>query len=617
MYFYKKKSVKSLSEFVNILESSEDLLKIQDYVNPELEITEIADRIMKQPNGGKAILFENTGTKFQVLINHFGSDSRILKALGISSFNNAEQKIDSLYNSIIKPKSGINSKLSLILNLNSVRNWFPKKKSSKGKCQEIIINEPDLSILPVLKCWPYDGGRFFTLPLVITEDPDTKIRNIGMYRMQIFDKNSTGMHWHLHKGGATHFKKYKDAGKKMPVSIVMGGDPILTYCATAPLPENIDEFILAGFLKGEKVKLVKCITNDIYIPESSDIVIEGYIDPTEDFAKEGPFGDHTGFYSLEDFYPVFHVSCITHRKDAIYPATIVGIPPMEDFYFGKATERIFIKPIQLAIAPEILDIRLPSYGVAHNLVLVKTKTTYPGQNFKIMHALLGAGQMMFSKVIVCLNETIDINDDKEVFEAILNIDQLSKNIIISRGPTDVLDHASYEYTFSGKLLIDAGEIQNNKIEINTNLCSNSTENLLHNNRILLIKKVNAKEKSFAEIVNKYSETKIYPEIKIVVYLNDIDFSFASDLLPWYILNNIDPAHDCVINNNVLFINSSIKTLSDNNFKRDWPNIVCMDDKTIETINEKWTRLTGIPPIQSPSNRVKHLSVYNSAKCSKY
>lgn len=600
--------MKSLSEFIKLLENSDELLKIHDFVNPELEITEIADRMMKQPKGGKAILFENTGTNFPLLINHFGSDSRILKAIGIADFNSAGQKIESFFDSIIKPKSGIKSKLSILSDLNSASKWFPKKISGIGKCQEIIIKDPDIRILPVLKCWPYDGGKFLTLPLVITEDPETGIRNIGMYRMQIFGKKTTGMHWHLHKGGAAHFKKYKDSGKIMPVSVVLGGAPVLTYCATAPLPENIDELILAGFLSGEKIKLVKCITNDIYVPESSDIVIEGFIDPTENFVTEGPFGDHTGYYSLEDKYPVFHITCITHRKDAVYPATIVGIPPMEDFYFSKATERIFLKPIQIAIAPEILDIRLPHYGVAHNLVLVKTKSGYAGQNFRVMSALLGAGQMMFSKVIVCFNETVDIHNDREVFETILQLDRLSKHILIGKGPADVLDHSSYEYTFSGKLLIDAGEITKKDTEKVKNYKSEGNERPLLNKRVALINN----KKSFSEIIEDYSNIENYPELKFVIYIDELDFSTVQDLLPWYVLNNIDPSHNCIIKNNILFIDASIKTLSSDNFNREWPNIVCMDDETIETINKEWSSLTGLENIQSPSTKVKHLFSGNSA-----
>ena len=404
-----------LEILVSKFEKEGELIRINEFVNPELEITEFADRMMKLPKGGKALFFENTGTDFPLLINHFGSEKRMFSILGIKNWEEPSKKIDLLFNNIINPPQTFSEKLSALSELKNLKKWIPKKLKSKGKCQDVIMQNPDLSKLPILKCWKHDGGRFITLPLVISEDPETKIRNIGMYRMQVFDNKTTGMHWHLHKGGAVHFEKHKKLNKKMPVSVVLGGDPILTYCASAPLPQDIDEFILAGFLKNKNVKLVKSITNDIFIPEDADFVIEGYIDPNEELALEGPFGDHTGFYSLADYYPKFHVTCITHRKKPIYPATIVGIPPMEDFYLSKATERIFLKPIQIAIAPEVLDIRLPDYGVAHNLVLVKAKTTYKGQAIKIMNALLGAGQMKISKIIICFNKDVDIQDDKQVF----------------------------------------------------------------------------------------------------------------------------------------------------------------------------------------------------------
>jgi 4-hydroxy-3-polyprenylbenzoate decarboxylase len=377
----------SLKDFIRLLESKNELVRIDEFVNPELEMSEFADRMMKLQGGGKALLFTNTGTDFPVLINHYGSEARLFAALGISSWDEPGERIDNLLQKMMKPHDGIFSKLSVLSELKNASGWMPVKRSGRGKCQEVIVENPDLNKLPVLKCWPHDGGKFFTLPMVISIDPETGMRNTGMYRMQVFDGKTTGMHWHLHKGGAAHFQKYKKLKKKMPISVVLGGDPVLTYCATAPLPPDIDEFLLAGFLTNRKTELVKSFTNDIYVPASADFVIEGYIDPEEEFVTEGPFGDHTGFYSLADNYPKFHITCITHRKDAVYPATLVGIPPMEDFYLGKATERIFLKPVQIAIAPEILDIRLPSYGVAHNLVLVKARINYPGQSLKIMNAL--------------------------------------------------------------------------------------------------------------------------------------------------------------------------------------------------------------------------------------
>ncbi len=604
--------IESLQRFIEILEQSNELIRVKEFVSPDLEISEIADRLMKQPDGGKAILFENTGTEFPLLINHFGSDTRLFKALGIDDYDEPGQRIQNLFDHLTRTKSGIFSKLSLLPELKSASGWIPKKIKGKGKCQEIIINNPDLDELPILKSWPFDGGKFFTLPLVITEDPETKVRNIGMYRMQVFDKTSTGMHWHLHKGGASHFNKYKALSKKMPVSVVLGGDPVLTYCATAPLPENIDEFMLAGFLRNKNVKLVKSITNDIYIPESADFVIEGYIDTQEQFVTEGPFGDHTGFYSLADKYPVFHITCICHRKNAIFPATIVGIPPMEDYYLGKATERIFLKPIQITIAPEIIDIRLPAYGVAHNLVLIKTKTNYSGQNIKIMNALLGAGQMMFSKVIICFNETINIHDDNVVLAAITKLSDLNDKIIISKGPSDVLDHSSYKFTFGGKLLIDAADVFLNPDDNITPFSSSqSGKEILINNRILLLKQVD-KNLNFKNSAIELARNNQNPDLKIIAIIDDLDFSMAASLIPWYILNNIDPAHDCIIENNILIIDAGIKTKSKDGFLREWPNVVCMNKETIDKIDNKWKDLFDIDLISSPSRNFLALSKGNSA-----
>jgi 4-hydroxy-3-polyprenylbenzoate decarboxylase len=350
---------RNLQQFISELDNSGELIKIKEFADPELEIAEITDRISKLPGGGKALLFENTGTQFPVLINSMGSNSRICMALGISNLDEASEKISLLFNQLASEKSNFWQKLKMLPMLKEVSSLMPSKISRKGKCQEIIMNTPDLSKLPILKCWPLDGGRFVTLPLVHTIDPETGFKNTGMYRLQVFSANTTGMHWHRHKTGARHFEAYKKLGKKMPVAVSLGGDPAYTYAATAPLPENIDEYMFAGFLRKKKVELVKCITQEIYVPSDADFVLEGYIDPTEEYKLEGPFGDHTGFYSLEDYYPVFHVTCITHRKDAVYPATIVGVPPQEDAWIAKATERIFLSPIRMALVPEIIDMNLP------------------------------------------------------------------------------------------------------------------------------------------------------------------------------------------------------------------------------------------------------------------
>ncbi|GAG53587.1 unnamed protein product, partial [marine sediment metagenome] len=388
-----------MKHFINILEENNELVRIKEYVNPELEITEITDRVSKSNGGGKALLFENTGTTFPVLINAMGSYNRVCLALGTNDLDRIGEEIETIFRQLTKPRESMWGKIKLLPLLKALGSWMPKVISGKGKCQEVIHKPPDLSILPVLKCWPEDGGRFITLPMVITRDPQNSTRNVGMYRMQLFDKTTTGMHWHPHKTGARHYYQYKAIGKKMPVAVALGGDPVLAYSATAPLPDNIDEYMLAGFIRKRKVNMVKCLTNDLEVPAEADIIIEGYIDPEEELAWEGPFGDHTGFYSLPDWFPKFHVTCITHKKNAVYPATIVGIPPQEDAWIIKATERIFLTPMKLTMIPEILDMEMPPEGIAHNLTVIKINKTFQGQAQKVMNTIWGAGQMMFTKIL--------------------------------------------------------------------------------------------------------------------------------------------------------------------------------------------------------------------------
>jgi len=363
----------SLHDFIVDLEKRGELRRIKTFFDPLLEITEVTDRITK--SGGKALLFENNGTSFPLLINAFGSAKRMAMALGKDDLAGAAKDIEDLFEILMQTRTTLSGKLSALPRIAGMAARMPARTNGKGLCQKVIHHEPDLGIFPVLKCWPHDGGRFITLPVVHTLHPETGKPNAGMYRMQIFDRNRTGMHWQRHKTGANHFEAWKKSGKRMPVTVTLGGDPVYTYCATAPLPENIDEYLLAGILRKKRVRLVKSITNDIYIPSDADIVIEGYVDPAEEPVTEGPFGDHTGFYSLADKYPAFHVTCITHSGKAVYPATIVGVPPQEDAWFTLATETIFLAPLRLAIQPEITDFHMPGAGVAHNLLIVKINKT--------------------------------------------------------------------------------------------------------------------------------------------------------------------------------------------------------------------------------------------------
>ncbi|AKA71863.1 menaquinone biosynthesis decarboxylase [Clostridium scatologenes] len=442
---------KNLQDFIRHLEEKGMLKRIKAEVNAELEITEIADRISKKY--GPALLFENVkGSDYPVLINAMGSYERMSMALGV-------EKLDDIGNDIgefidMSNYLGIMKKFKSLPRLARMATVFPIKLPTKGACQEIIENEPDLFKLPILKCWPQDAGRFITLPLVITKDPESEIQNMGMYRMQVFDKNTTGMHWHLHKDGREIYDKYKVLDGRMPVSVALGCDPAITYSATAPLPKMIDEMMFAGFLRKSPVKLVKSITNDIYVPADAEFIIEGYVDVNEEYELEGPFGDHTGYYSLADYYPVFHVTCITHRKNPVYPATIVGKPPMEDCYMGKATERIFLPLLKMQY-PDILDFNFPLEGVFHNCVIVSIKKRYPGHAKKIMNSLWGIGQMMYTKMIIVVDENINPHDISTVAWKVFNNIDAKRDVVISEGPLDALDHASNLPHYGYRMGIDA------------------------------------------------------------------------------------------------------------------------------------------------------------------
>ncbi len=474
----------SFHDWVHALDRAGELRRISQPVATELEITELADREMKKPGGGKALLIEKPTVNgavspFPLAINTMGSWKRMAMSLGANSVNEVAAELGSLMKA--KPPMSVRETLKLLSTALDLRHAKPKLVKN-GPCKEVIhkfdapptrtepwpaapsISNPQFSILnsqfptlrslPIQKCWPLDGGRFITLPCVVTKDPDTGERNVGMYRIQIYDDRTTGMHWQLQKVGARHGRRYYETGTRMPVSIFLGGDPVFTFAATAPLPDGLDEFLLAGYLRKKSVELVKCETNDLEVPANADFVIEGYVDPTEPLRDEGPFGDHTGYYTLPEPYPVFHVTAITHRKDAVYPATIVGIPPMEDFYIGGASVKLFL-PIFKMNFPEIVDIALPAEGVFHNLVFVSIKKTYPMQAYKIMHGLWGMGQMMFTKYIVVVDADVNVHNTSEVlFRLCANTDP-QRDSIFTKGPADVLDHATSEIAIGSKLGIDA------------------------------------------------------------------------------------------------------------------------------------------------------------------
>ena len=440
----------SLSEFVQVLEHAGELRRITHPVKAELEIAEIADRVMKA--GGPALLFENVvGKSIPLLINAFGSMKRMAMAFGVNDIEEIAKKISKLIQ--IQPPRTFKDKIQLAGELIRLAG-LPPKIVNDGACHEVIQREPDLNILPVLTCWPGDAGPFITLPMVFSKDPVKGTRNVGLYRMQVFDARTTGMHWHLHKVGARHFQHQKESAGKMELAVCLGGDPAMIYAATAPLPDQIDEILFAGFLRNKGVKLIKAVTIDVEVPADTDIVIEGYVDPSEPLRREGPFGDHTGFYSLADEYPVFHVTCITHRKNPIYPTTIVGRPPMEDVSLGKTTERLFLPLVRVTL-PEIADMNLPVHGVFHNLAIVSIKKDYPAHARKVMHALWGLGQMMFTKILIVVDHDVNIQDLSEVTWIVGNHIDPKRDMVFLDGPVDVLDHAAPRLGFGSKVGIDA------------------------------------------------------------------------------------------------------------------------------------------------------------------
>lgn len=575
---------KSLAEFVKHLDSEGELIRIKEYVNPELEIAEITDRISKQPGGGKALLFENTGTQFPVLTNMLGSEKRVCMAFGVESIEQITGHMNSLMKEIMQERSSMMDKLKLLPHLKEAAGWLPKKFKGHAPCQEVVLFKPELSRLPVLKCWPEDGGKFITLPLVHTKDPETGARNLGMYRMQVFTEETTGMHWHRHKTGARHFAKLK--GGRMPVAVAIGGDPVYTYAATAPLPEGIDEYLLAGFLRNKPVMLTECLTQPLQVPADCDFIIEGYVDKSEPLVVEGPFGDHTGFYSLADLYPNFHITCISHKKDAIYPATLVGIPPQEDKYIAIATEKIFLSPIQFAMVPEIRDLHLPEEGVGHNIAIVKIEKSYPGQAIKVAHALWGAGQMMFNKIMIVVDEDIDIRNHDQLMGC------FSKNYIpkrdthFSRGPLDVLDHTSPQCGYGGKIMFDATVKLPEEV-------GNSTQPT--DKRAAVPFHFTHSEKDVKGLINIVTDKDLPTNDRYVML--------------WIWGSNCDPVRDSFFQDGALIMDSTTKVKGENGFTRDWPGYALSSENTIKAVDEKWSALGIGEFIESPSLKFLKRQIY--------
>lgn len=623
-------------QFIERLEQEGELVRIKEYVNPHLEISEVTDRISKTEGGGKALLFENTGYNFPVLMNAYGSEKRMCLALGVQHLDEVAQEIESLFHLLASPKENILDKLRLLPKLGQFASWMPKVKSGRGECQEVVLQgaDADITKLPVITCWPKDGGPFVTLPVIHTKDPNTAARNVGMYRMQVFGPQLTGMHWHKHKVSAKHFNEYKKLGKKMPVAVALGGDPAYAYSATAPLPENVDEYMLAGFLRKKKVELVKCITQpDIEVPADADFVIEGYVDPADELIWEGPFGDHTGYYSLPDWYPRFHITAITHKKNAVYPATIVGIPPQEDAWLIKASERIFLAPMKMTMVPEILDMDMPVEGVAHNLVIAQIKKDYAGQGQKVMNAMWGAGQMMFNKILVMADEGVKIQDYGALSKYVFQNLNPATDIYFSQGPMDVLDHSCSKLGFGGKMCIDGTKKFEEELDeaaeglqtdasalaiitnqfpevhaINTALLSSDIP-------VLILSVEKSRRGHLRELHQQICELKEIEGIKLVLYVEHTVDPNDLPIALWRFCNNLDPKRDSILvqrpahtNPDKSFacmgLDGTIKTKALDGFQRDWPNIIVMDEKTIQAVDEKWNRLGLGEFVPSPSLKFK-------------
>jgi 4-hydroxy-3-polyprenylbenzoate decarboxylase len=438
-----------LRAWIALLEREGELVRIDAEVDPDLEVTEIVDRTVKA--GGPALLFTNPkGSERPLLINQFGTERRMCLAFDAPSLEDVATKLEEVLE--MQPPQGLVEKVRGLKKLKSIADSLPKTVRS-GACQDVVLEGDDvnLDLLPIQRCWPGDPAPFITLPAVITKDPQSGVRNVGMYRMQKVDRRTTLMHWQLHKDGRADWLATEG---RIPVAVALGLDPVTCYSASAPLPKQIDELMLAGFLKGGPVELVKCRTNDLEVPANAEIVLEGYIDKDEPLGTEGPFGDHTGYYTAAEPFPVFHVTALTMRRDAIYPSIVVGKPPQEDAWLGKATERIFLPAIRMTV-PEIVDFDLPVAGAFHNCALVSIRKRFPGHAKKVMHAIWGLGMLSLTKSIVVVDEHVDVHDYEQVFFYVgANVDP-KRDVILTEGPLDHLDHAPTHQFFGGKIGIDA------------------------------------------------------------------------------------------------------------------------------------------------------------------
>lgn len=591
-----KKSYKNIGEFIDALEASGELIRIRDEVSPVIEISKYADAESKKPNGGKALLFENVvdnGRKtFPVAVNLFGSDRRMSMALGVESLAKSGAEIAALTEA--NPPKSLGDFFDLAKKILPLTRIMPKTVRGKAPCQEVVKTggDIDLSEIPVLKCWPHDGGRFVTLPLVFTKSPDGRKRNLGMYRLQIFDEKTTGMHWHVHKDGSHFFREYAKEKRRMPVAVAIGADPATIYAATAPMPRGIDELLLAGFFRKKGVPMAKCITVDMEVPADAEFVLEGYVD-CDERRLEGPFGDHTGYYSLADMYPVFHLTAITRKEKPIYCATLVGPPPMEDCYMAKATERIFL-PMLRTVIPEIRDYFLPWEGVFHNISVVALDKEFPAHAKKLAAGVWGQGQMSFCKAVVAIDGGDDPSDLSKVWQKFLESFDPERDVFLSEGVLDALDHSAPRPLQGSKIAIDLtgeidGETKRNvrKLSVPTESDAAEIEKFLKSQVpqflrmsarngfcAIALKKGSSRGRDILEKIGSFGKFAEFFRAA-VLFDSDVDIESNSKIL-WKIFNNTDPSRDIMVVGNSLCLVDACKKNAADGYPREWPDDLSFD-----------------------------------------
>lgn len=594
---------KNLSEYIQALKSLGEIKIIDHQVSAEIEISRWTDAESKSPGGGKALFFSKVaGSDFPVATNLFGSRRRICLALGVQDLDELGGRIKRLMN--MPPPRGWRDMVGVLPELLSLTRVFPRKyKGRRPPCQEVVHTglDVDLTRLPILKCWPKDAGRFITLPLVITRSLSGNRRNVGMYRMQVFDKNTTGMHWHIHKDGASFYQEYVRAGQRMPVAVAIGADPATIYAATAPLPRNIDELLLAGFIRQKPVPLVRGLTCDLEVPAEAEFILEGYVDPGE-LRWEGPFGDHTGYYSLADDYPVFHVTAVTHRYSPIYAATLVGRPPMEDCYLALATERLFL-PLLQAVFPEIEDYWLPWEGVFHNAVVVAVDKTYPRQAQKVMHGLWGQGQMSYCKTIVVVDGGVNLRDPSRVMEQLITTLDPSTDLTVVQGMLDVLDHSAPTPLFGSKIGLDLtsrcpqesprAAVRREEVSpvpepvelvriigeqisgVVTARFYPPTPPSREQNWIIVLGIEKTAWRGGREVMAELRDHQQLKPFNIVVLLDARDNVAEDSLVWWKVFNQVDPDRDVLRTGDRIIIDATVKGPGDGHF-REWPEELTFD-----------------------------------------